>query len=798
MAETINADSPLGKVIPDAKLEGHMFRKTTPQLRRAYDRARRNGALVLKVGRTQYSIDVAGCWLSQAETALRDALKGPPRLQHPDTQDVVRDSARALAKKTVGAPNKNSKTKDPARAKRKLSASAAYPTMDTGARPEAELKRQKTIDDSVKPPEGLETAPKAALAQTSPPPSPSTVQDVRKKPITPARSVDTADPELKEFTLIWNGSLPLPEPAEYTDEASFNVYSARQVELRKGRERERNNATARLRTEKRKDQEKKEAKAKKVREACAEKDDEVSQHESVIDSSVEGAETDVDTSDDSAESGESGDEAEFGDEMTKESLLKGMDSTVFKTGTNEFATTRKDRSRAAAKLYPAYLGHVHADDGPRPTGGSTSQEQLKPSAEVRDRVVYDTIYDFPDRRDLVRNVGDRILWHNRIIDQFMSHSISMVFLLQHALGRHRSKKPEHKAKGKGITISFIQTESVRTKQGENAEFYYVPNLMRDIGVLDWAGWSKRSRQKLRAPWYTHEYLTHGPVELDISALRQVPLEDLMAHGLEEYFPALFEDSHEVGKIGLYNGSTHLRYRCFRPSACTPFSLADLDKAAELARLFSPRATDPNDKQGRAHKNLDGLPINLHIFLQFCALSVRPENDDLFAEYIKMYFSPSDAEPLVETGMRSIPNNLPEVMQYMARLREACTALEIPGPRKFATEWVDPNYSYYGIWGGDTEKLKAKVKKSKGPKKAVVKGKKERREDAKTKQIASIAASTTIEDGTTIEDMEAVEAPKQIAFATEIDNEDLQTDEMVAPDEVAGEAGDFVVEELAVA
>ncbi|KAK3632912.1 hypothetical protein LTR56_016091 [Elasticomyces elasticus] len=744
----------------------------------------------------------------------------------PESRDVVAHNASGPAQKTVlPLVAKKSAMKALPGLKRKLDISTPSLSLDTNVAAKPRKKPQKSIGDILDVPEESGKAARGDLAVTSASLAARTTKPPRKKPGTQLKLVD---PKLEEYKLIREGALTLPEPVSHNDEASFNAFRAQRVKLRRDRELERDNIAAGLRTQKKKQLAKEEMLLESDKNGNA-TEQESGEAMGVVGTATtaEIGETEERSSRDDGAVTHEYEEAEMGDVMVKERVLNGTATTKFKVGTKDFTDSRKSRTQVSAKMHPALLGHVHADVGNRPTGGSASQDRLEPSAKVRGAEVHDNIYDFPDRAELVKNIGHRILWYNRINDQFMSHSVSLLFLLQHAMGRYktkdkltktqskalesqsnavvftskaacpkskggRSKKKVEESNCQGITISFIDTRTARTEDSEKANFYYVPDLIRNIGILEWAGWGSMPMKKLRAPWYDHEWLTHGPVELEASSLRQVPIEDLLAHGLQKLYPALFEGDHPAGDIGLYNGSTHLRYKTFRFSVCRAFTLEELDIAAELTRLFDPRATNPDNEQGLAHESLNGLSINLHIFLLFCSLHRRPADDALFAGYIQKYFCASDAEPLVDMGMEAIPNNLPEVMQYMARLREACVALNIPGPKHLGTVCVDDNYSFDGVWAGDVEKILPKERQT-GPKIVLVKGKKERLADAaKAKQIASAAANATEQHGGNFEGLEDAATLKQITDGSNIEYEEL------AASDRAGASSDFVVEELAVA
>ncbi|KAK3071908.1 hypothetical protein LTR53_007785 [Teratosphaeriaceae sp. CCFEE 6253] len=399
--------------------------------------------------------------------------------------------------------------------------------------------------------------------------------------------------------------------------------------------------------------------------------------------------------------------------IERERVLYGEKCTKFYTGrSNVFTQEQKDRIRALAQEdTPHILYHVHSTKGRRHTQGSATQRQIDPAASVQGQTLHPSIYDFPSLHALVRNLGNRILWNIRHADQFSSYSRSLLFAFVHALGR--------KLRGEtGITLTVVHTQLATNIDGGPAEFYYVPKLKQTLGVLDWGGWTSMPFSKLGAPWYTHEYVAHGVVKLGPGAFRQVPFRDFVQAGLYGFAPGLFDEQEVAEMKKLYNRCVQLRYLWYNPKAALAqtYDRAYLDHAARLARLFNTGARSAADSGDGKGPGFDGGPISLQIFLDLVGLSRRQKNNPAFLQSVKDNFTASDVKDILYPAMTTLPWNLPECKQTMARTREVCAAfgVAVPGEDVPSPYDIDPNFNADGHWDGD---LKSLVTPPKRPKKA---------------------------------------------------------------------------------
>lgn len=261
---------------------------------------------------------------------------------------------------------------------------------------------------------------------------------------------------------------------------------------------------------------------------------------------------------------------------------------------------------------------------------------MQPAAAVdqeeHGHVLYNSIYDFPTLSELLFNFGSRILWMRRKADQFSSYTTSLLFAIVHAMGRKTREETD-------IYISIIDTRTAKTVQGDPVEFYYVPQLQQILHAPEWHGWGDSQWPKLMAPWFTHEYVAHGTANLGDNALRMVPLEELIQHGLYHFAPGIHDPEQEGEMKKLYHRCVQMRHYWYGSSvAATPFDRRHLAHAVELARLFDPSISEMNSTELDFEEQLQRRPIHLQIFLDLCGLSKRQKNDVLFVEYIRSRFS----------------------------------------------------------------------------------------------------------------------------------------------------------------
>ncbi|KAK5682367.1 hypothetical protein LTS10_005494 [Elasticomyces elasticus] len=724
MANTITNKSRLREILPHFNLTGTVSRKTPLELRGMYDRAKRNSADGVKAGSSTYQFESVECWLAQAETALA-AVQGSDSSQPLPTTPV---SAAVVALRDAGRPTpasvaasikvQSQKAKD---LKRKLK--NASPSADSGE-PDGPLapgaKRRKLREDS-----------KQTMSESKD----------GKKPAKSKREKYIEPPNLKRTRLRGLAKLTIFRPTLHTDAKSFE------------------DAHKKLKADK-KEFELKTAEAKEEAKIKAAEEKEAKE-KGAIDQGRENTVAIVD--------------ALVAAKDAQDALEGGE-------GDNVFTDELKGEIKAMTETVPVLLYHVHSEYGStggpgRSTRGAATDQHMKPSASVDEKNLYDSIYGFQTRSELIHNFGQRILWVLAKADQFSSYTTSLVFAFVHALGRMM--------KGElGITISVIDTRlATRVLDGRPAEFYYVPELKRKLRFLDWQGWTMMPIGKLASPRYTHEYVAHGEIDVSACAFRRVPLEDFLRLGLYDFIPSIYHLDELEEMTKLYDRCRQYRYKEYHPfagaslgataltSPSAPKAFDDdfLHQASNLARLFDPDAPTREDGTIDVEGDLDRCTMHLQIFLDLVGLTRRQKDDELFADHIQKYFTESDIQDIMHAHMTCIPNNLPESMQTMDRFREACVALGVatPGPNEIAL--VDTDFTFAGVWQGNLSKIKA-------PKYNFM---------ARQKKRAELKAE---EDAEEYDDG---------ASENEDEDEDASVDEVLAVGNEAVAAGDFLVEEQAV-
>nr|POF05905.1 hypothetical protein CFP56_53292 [Quercus suber] len=250
---------------------------------------------------------------------------------------------------------------------------------------------------------------------------------------------------------------------------------------------------------------------------------------------------------------------------------------------------------------------------------------MEPAAAVAGKTVYPSIYDFPNLSKLVENFGLRILWERRHADQFSSYTNSLVFAFVHAMLRKVKGETE-------ITISCLDTDKVRTKDGGEVEFYHVPELQRILRVADWKHWLPKQYCKLVAPWYSHEYVVHGSIELGEEPFRMVPLEDFEQAGIRDFLPGLYDDLALSDMTRLYSRCVEMRMNWHGWAVPAPFRVSHLDHAARLAKLFIPHDVSTLGEHSLVRS------LHFQIFADFVGLSRIEGNRAVFEQYVQNHFT----------------------------------------------------------------------------------------------------------------------------------------------------------------
>ncbi|KAK5738173.1 hypothetical protein LTR17_006203 [Elasticomyces elasticus] len=350
---------------------------------------------------------------------------------------------------------------------------------------------------------------------------------------------------------------------------------------------------------------------------------------------------------------------------------------------------------ALTKGKPRYLWRVHSNGKPG--------HKILPAAWVRGKKCYASIYDFPTLSELVLNLGDRALSYHKEGDQFSSYTTSLLFALVHAQALTRRGE-------QGITITFIDTWAAKNSAGEPADFYHLPALQKIIGTAEWKGWTPREASTFKSPQFSHEYVAHGVIDLRRNSFQPVPFGHFVSTGLYDHIPGFLDDKSPQEMLKLYHRCLQLRVLSYHSANPRRFGRTYLDRALALARLSCPASLSAAASNVSAYETSQVKPVNLRIFLDVVGLTNREKNDRRFIAYIKQHFKGNDVERIRHDNMNHIPNNLPELLQVMDRIRETCNAFNIPEP---AANLIDPTdktkFEADGRWKGNWDDITGPAK-----------------------------------------------------------------------------------------
>ncbi|KAK5682386.1 hypothetical protein LTS10_005513 [Elasticomyces elasticus] len=389
----------------------------------------------------------------------------------------------------------------------------------------------------------------------------------------------------------------------------------------------------------------------------------------------------------------------------------GTDVSTWHTSTT-YRDHRDDRltleqitkADALAKSCPLELWRVSAATGSNHTQGWTSQQHIKLPAAVEGEnscaPIYKELSDFPSLSAISRNLAGRLLCTQSNVDQFTSYTVSLPFAL--VLARRRE------ALGQGdIFITRVDTRKINTLNDKQAKFHFVPELLDILGVAEWEGLSGRARHMLTGVRFHHEYVALGELDLTRNPYRPVQFDELKANGLYNFRPGIHVEGNEVEEKKLYYHRLQLSHQWYGPettahSDTLNFTNQSLNHAARLARLFDRAAKGSGDN---AYLDVDiSLPkASLSIFLDLLSLFRRQKGDQLFMRHIRDNYSTQEVQGILYQGIERIPNNSPDRLQVLDRIREACMAVRIPGPPATEVMLVDVLFDFDGAWHGDPKK-----------------------------------------------------------------------------------------------
>lgn len=273
---------------------------------------------------------------------------------------------------------------------------------------------------------------------------------------------------------------------------------------------------------------------------------------------------------------------------------------------------------------PYILARAVTCDGPRHTNGHTTKYLYLPSAAIGGRSCSRDICSYPISF-YAAMLGTHLPWDDRIQDEFLSWTDSWLFAVVHLYLRHLKGQRE------GYLCCVKRKEVYQVAESEEdatqlAEFFSALALGNAVDL--------HSHQCFQSPLkkgalvyrkFTHEYITHGPVETwETSELQHVAWASLVEHGLFQLLPEL-KIPEGMKARGLYEVLLYMR-KVNYSSESQPTTTKELDKAEELAFLHS-RITSPTRQNAVIIEPVQRP--NLAIFMHYLSLRKRSADDALF-------------------------------------------------------------------------------------------------------------------------------------------------------------------------
>jgi hypothetical protein len=326
-------------------------------------------------------------------------------------------------------------------------------------------------------------------------------------------------------------------------------------------------------------------------------------------------------------------------------------------------------SKASRSEIPSYLWRTYSGEGQGRTIGFSSPDLFLPSAHTHGVNQYSMVGDIPVKI-AQQMIGSRLKWDNRVANEFLSWSKSLVFAIVHALGRHeQGQRP--------VYVTFGRARALTTPDAWPAPFYSAVLLHETFKIFSWR-WDALASSCLLLKFFTHEILSHGELEDSTHAIAHVNLETLVENGLFDLVSSLRLNGY-FKRSNLYESCTAFRaesFSCTRPRMLTR---EDLALCVRLAGLFKlPADTKPP----------------LHCLLYFLSLHKRDPADEVLRQHIRANYT---GEPLltlahinftkihvaqdvsegIYPNMEHVADNLPDVVQYVALVRAAAEIFNMP-------------------------------------------------------------------------------------------------------------------------
>jgi hypothetical protein len=195
----------------------------------------------------------------------------------------------------------------------------------------------------------------------------------------------------------------------------------------------------------------------------------------------------------------------------------------------------------------------------------------------------------------------------------------------------------------------------RRPLAENPPCYIVLWISTLFGVPKWAGWGLNDITKLHPRKFTQELLSHGPVLISDTTLKQASIGDLINDGLFKIFSE-FDTPGDHKRAGLYTLQVVYRkigYPPETPHDATNRAAGPIYSYENCARqvpmteelLETVRKVTLNFRARPKGVDVETLEPPLHAFIGFLTFEKRQKEDPVFMEWIKKHYKGTVTSPV---------------------------------------------------------------------------------------------------------------------------------------------------------
>lgn len=234
-----------------------------------------------------------------------------------------------------------------------------------------------------------------------------------------------------------------------------------------------------------------------------------------------------------------------------------------------------------------------------------------------------------------------LLWDDRVQDENLSWTNSLLFVIVHSLNRRdKGQRPPIIAGGK--------TSGLQTPEGEPAPMYPANEWHRVLGILS-KDWKPRCKNKLHTKKFNHEALSWGQLRDPKRAVQHVEFDTLIQNGLLELLPEVMgnmDRTHIRERSGLWEALVALRRLLFAQAVERPILDEEIEIANGLAAFFKRNVTKEDfelaERLGPGYKiDLTEEEIKederakppFFMFIHFLSLRKRPAINVNFREWV---------------------------------------------------------------------------------------------------------------------------------------------------------------------